>query len=98
MSSERPEMWYDDGAPLKPTVRLNVYVNDETAKAVREAMERNDLSATEVIRQAVSLHKFVYDELVGEGKSIQVVDADGTATVLAAVDEHLAAKVEEEQR
>jgi len=34
--------------------RLNVNINDETAAAIREAMEQGDITATEGVRRALS--------------------------------------------
>ena len=54
--------------------RLSININDDTAKALRDVAEREDTSVTEIVRRAVSVYKFFYDEDQA-GKEIQLVDA-----------------------
>jgi predicted transcriptional regulator len=66
--------------------RLNVNVNDETAQALREIADRRDLSVTEVVRRAVSVYKFVEDEVFENGKTLQLIDPEKeTVTSVALV-------------
>lgn len=58
-------------------VRLNVNMNQETASALKELVERDKLSFTETIRRAVAIYKFVRDEL-HNGRVIQTMDPDGS--------------------
>ena len=44
--------------------RLSVNINDETARALKELAERRETSVTDIIRRAVSVYKFVEDEVV----------------------------------
>lgn len=56
------------------TTRLNVNINDETAVALRELAQRRNTSVTEVVRRAVSVYKFIEDEVGQNGKQLQLVD------------------------
>jgi predicted transcriptional regulator len=42
--------------------RLSVYVSDEVADAIRELAGRKEVSATEIVRLAVSAYKAISDE------------------------------------
>ncbi len=55
-------------------VRLSVNMNEETAAALKELAAERGLSYTEAVRRAISIAKFVEDEL-GEGRKIQTVDS-----------------------
>lgn len=55
--------------------RLNVNLNQETADALRLVAEQRGISFTEAVRRAISVYKFVEDELA-EGHRVQAVDAD----------------------
>lgn len=57
-------------------VRLNVNMNEETAAALKELVEKDKLSFTETIRRAVAIYKFVRDE-IKSGRIIQTMDPDG---------------------
>lgn len=61
--------------------RLSVNVNDETAAALRELADQDEISVTEVIRRAVSVYKFFVDARA-EDKTIQLVSADETKTLV----------------
>lgn len=58
-------------------VRLNVNLNKETAAALKEIAERQDISMTEAIRRAVAVLKFVSDEQAKDRK-IQTMNQDGS--------------------
>ena len=60
--------------------RLSVNINDETARALKELAERRETSVTDIVRRAVSVYKFVEDE-VSEGKTVQLVDRDEVVTL-----------------
>ena len=62
------------------STRLSVNISDETARALRELAERNETSVTDIIRRAVSVFKFVEDE-VDDGKTLQLVDRDEVVTL-----------------
>lgn len=59
--------------------RLNVNVNDETARALRAMAEEESTSVTEVVRRAVSVYKF-FDDAREHGKSVQLVDRENNVT------------------
>lgn len=58
------------------TVRLSVNINDETEEALKELAARRDTTVTEIIRRAVSVYKFVEDEVGQNKKSLQLVDRE----------------------
>lgn len=65
--------------------RLSVNINAETAQALKELADLRGTSVTEVIRRAVSVYKFIEDE-VQDGKTLQLADrAKGEVTNLALV-------------
>ena len=66
------------------TTRLNVNINDETEAALNELAARRQTTVTEIVRRAVSVYKFVEDEVVDGGKKLHVV-GDGDETILGAV-------------
>lgn len=53
--------------------RLNVNINDDTAAALRALADQDKMSVTEVVRRAVSVYKFVKDEL-DEDTDLQLVN------------------------
>lgn len=53
--------------------RLNVNLNDDTARALRDLAAEQGTTVTEIVRRAVSVYKF-FDDARDEGKSIQLVD------------------------
>ena len=64
--------------------RLNINVNDETAAALQELAAKRGTTLTEVVRRAVSVYKFVEDEVVDGGKTIELKDKhSGERTTLA---------------
>jgi hypothetical protein len=65
------------------TTRLNVNINDETAAALRELAARRQTTVTEIVRRAVSVYKFVEDEVVDGNKSLKLVSRDGQETVVS---------------
>ena len=62
--------------------RLNVNINDETAEALRDLAERRGSSVTEVVRRAISVLKFMEDEVGGGGKTLQLIDANERVTTI----------------
>ena len=58
----------DSGKKKQP--RLSVNMNEETAQALKE---KNGLSVTEAVRRAISVYKFVNDELES-GRKILTMD------------------------
>lgn len=57
-------------------VRLNVNLNKETAAALKELAEKQNISLTEAVRRAIALLKFV-DEEQASGRKIQTMDPEG---------------------
>lgn len=57
-------------------VRLNVNLNKETAAALKEIAERENISLTEAVRRAIAILKFVEEER-DHGRKIQTMDRDG---------------------
>lgn len=58
-------------------VRLSVNLSHETADTFKTLAERKGLSFTEAIRRAITIWKFVEDQL-SQGHELAVVEADGT--------------------
>lgn len=68
------------------TVRLSVNINDETEQALKELAERRGTTVTEIVRRAVSVYKFVEDEVGRNGKALQLVDRENeTVTSVAMI-------------
>lgn len=64
--------------------RLNINVNDETATALQELAAKRGTTLTEVVRRAVSVYKFVEDEVVDGDKTLELKDRQsGERTTLA---------------
>lgn len=57
-------------------VRLNVNLNKETAEALKEIAQKENISLTEAVRRAIAILKFVEEEQ-GRGRKIQTMDRDG---------------------
>jgi len=57
----------------KGIVRLNVNINAETAEALKALAEAKGISVTEAIRRAISVYKFVEDE-VQIGRKVRTMD------------------------
>lgn len=67
-------------------VRLSVNINDETEQALKELAERRGTTVTEIVRRAVSVYKFVEDEVGRDGKALQIVDRQNdTVTSVAMI-------------
>ncbi|WP_195849367.1 ribbon-helix-helix protein, CopG family [Arthrobacter sp. AQ5-05] len=58
-------------------VRLNVNMNEKTAKELREVAESEGLSITEVVRRAIALYRYVRSE-TKRGRVISIMDKDGS--------------------
>lgn len=58
--------------------RLNINMNEQTAAALRELAQREQISITEAVRRAISIYKFFSDELA-DGRKIQTMREDGGA-------------------
>lgn len=67
------------------TTRLNVNINDETAAALRDLAERRQTTVTEIVRRAVSVYKFVEDEVVNGGKTLKLVSPGGTENIVSVI-------------
>jgi hypothetical protein len=63
------------------TARLNVNVNDETAVALRSLAAKQGTTVTEVVRRAVSVHRFLSDAQK-RGDRIQLTDGRTTTLVV----------------
>lgn len=57
-------------------VRLNVNLNQETAAALKELAESQNISLTEAVRRAIAISKFVEDEQ-SRGRKIQTMTPQG---------------------
>ncbi len=57
-------------------VRLNVNLNQETADALKEIADDAGISLTEAVRRAISVYKFVDDE-IESGNRVQTVNPNG---------------------
>lgn len=58
-------------------VRLNININEDTRDALRDLAARRQINVTEVVRRAISVYKFVEDEVV-DGDSVLVLrDGNG---------------------
>ena len=65
--------------------KLNVNINDETAAALKELADRRQITVTEVVRRAVSVYKFIEDEVVDGDSTLKLVKSDGSETTVAVV-------------
>jgi hypothetical protein len=63
------------GRGMSEYVRLSVNLNKETAAALRELAEASG-TATEAVRRAISIAKYLYDEQAN-GRVIHTMDPDG---------------------
>ena len=59
------------------THRLSVNINDECKAALTEVAARRGVSVTEAVRQAISIYKFVDDELAVKGASMKLTYPEG---------------------
>lgn len=55
--------------------RLNVNINDESEWYLREASVFDDVSVTEIIRQAIGMHK-LFNDLIAAGYELAVRDKE----------------------
>lgn len=62
-------------------IRLSVNINEETAKAVREIAQKEDINATQVILKAVSLYYF-FRKQRDLGKQIQIKTRRGKTSLV----------------
>jgi predicted transcriptional regulator len=67
------------------TTRLNVNINDETAAALKELADRRETTVTEIVRRAVSVYKFIEDEVVDGNKTLKLVSREGQETIMTMV-------------
>lgn len=56
--------------------RLNIKINENTSRTLRHMMERDEATATEVVRRAVALLDLVSEE-IRAGKRLELVSEDG---------------------
>lgn len=59
-------------------VRLNVNINEDVRDALQDLATRRGATVTEIVRRAVSVYKFVEDEIVDGGSELVIKDADGS--------------------
>jgi len=71
-------------APSDGPVRLSVNLGTGAAAALRELMSRKDITATEAIRRALSVWKFIEDERA-QGRSIALLEGRGKDQVVREV-------------
>lgn len=67
--------------PAGKLVRLNVNLNQETADALKKIASESRISYTEAVRRAISVYKFVDDE-IDSGHKVQTVDSKGSVREL----------------
>lgn len=65
--------------------RLSVNINDETAAALKQMADRRQTTVTEVVRRAVSVYKFIEDEVVDGDKTLKLVTQTGDETVVTVI-------------
>ena len=58
------------------SVRLSVNISDETEAALKELAGRKDVTVTEIVRRAVSIYKFVEDEVVETDSQLVIENKD----------------------
>lgn len=63
-------------APAGKLVRLSVNMNQDTAEALKEIADEAGISLTEAVRRAISVYKFVEDE-IDKGRHVQTADEKG---------------------
>lgn len=64
------------------TTRLSVNINDETAAALKDMAEKRQTTVTEIVRRAVSVYKFIEDEVVDGNKTLKLVAPEGSETTV----------------
>ena len=64
-----------DANTARGLVRLNVNLNRETAEALKEIAEERGISATEAVRRAISIYKYIDDE-VQDGRKVITSDQE----------------------
>lgn len=64
-----------DANTTRELVRLNVNLNQETAEALKTIAEERGISATEAVRRAISIYKYIEDE-VQEGRKVITSDQE----------------------
>lgn len=64
------------------TTRLSVNINDETAAALKAMAANRQTTVTEIIRRAVSVYKFIEDEVVDGNKTLKLVESEGRETII----------------
>lgn len=62
-------------ANTRELVRLNVNLNAETAEALKEIAEERGISYTEAVRRAISVYKYIDDE-VQDGRKVITSDQE----------------------
>lgn len=58
------------------SVRLNINLADDSAADLRELARRHDVSVTEAVRRAISVYKFVDEQVTVKDRKLQIVDED----------------------
>lgn len=64
------------GERERTAVRLSVNLGEQPAAALHELMRRKGITATEAVRRALSIWKFVEDELA-RGNRVAVLEGEG---------------------
>jgi len=60
--------------PKSDLIRLNVNLNPETAKALRDIADNRGISFTEAIRRCISVYTYVAAAST-DGKRVSIIDA-----------------------
>lgn len=54
--------------------RLHINVNEQTSDALRDLAKRRDITLTETLRRAISILKFIEDDVIDENKELHLRD------------------------
>jgi len=73
---ERTQTQDDTTTEVRTPVRLSVNLGAQPAAALREMMNKKGITATEAIRRALSIWKFVEDERA-HGNHLAVLEGEG---------------------
>jgi hypothetical protein len=77
-------MSVDDEKTGTGSVRLSIKLSADAAEAIREISERRGITITEVIRRAISTHKYI-DDASARGAKVLVREPDKTVSELVFV-------------
>ena len=61
--------------------KLNININDETDAALKDLAGRRQITVTEVVRRAVSVYKYIEDEVVDGDAKLKLVKPTGETEI-----------------